>query len=87
MPEYVCGYRSTDIFSYITITNYVCAQSLQSCPTLCDPMGCSPPGASVHGILQEEYWSGLPCPPPPTVQVYKLYHTVINLSTCITREN
>ena len=25
---------------------------LQSCPTLCDPMDCSPPGSSVHGILQ-----------------------------------
>ena len=30
----------------------------------CDPMGCSPPGSSVHRILQEEYWSGLPFPPP-----------------------
>ena len=30
----------------------VCAQSLQSCPTLCDPRDCSPPGSSVHGILQ-----------------------------------
>ena len=28
------------------------AQSLQSCPTLCDPKDCSPPGSSVHGILQ-----------------------------------
>ena len=28
------------------------AKSLQSCPTLCDPMDCSPPGFSVHGILQ-----------------------------------
>ena len=28
------------------------AKSLQSCPTLCDPIDCSPPGASVHGILQ-----------------------------------
>ena len=28
------------------------ANSLQSCPTLCDPMDCSPPGSSVHGILQ-----------------------------------
>ena len=28
------------------------AQSLQSCPTLCDPMDCSLPGFSVHGILQ-----------------------------------
>ena len=25
----------------------------QSCPTLCDPVDCSPPGSSVHGILQE----------------------------------
>ena len=28
------------------------AKSLQSCPTLCDPMGSSPPGSSVHRILQ-----------------------------------
>ena len=27
------------------------AKSLQSCPTLCNPMDCSPPGSSVHGIL------------------------------------
>ena len=25
---------------------------LQSCPTLCNPRGCSPPDTSVHGILQ-----------------------------------
>ena len=35
----------------------------QSCPAL-RPVDCSPPGSSVHGILQEERWSGLPCPPP-----------------------
>ena len=29
-----------------------CALSLQSCLTLCDPLDCSPPGSSVHGILQ-----------------------------------
>ena len=28
------------------------AESLQSCPTLCDPMDCSPPGFAVPGILQ-----------------------------------
>ena len=28
------------------------AKSLQSCPTLCDPMDSSPPGSSVHRILQ-----------------------------------
>ena len=26
--------------------------SLQSCPILCDPMDCGPPGSSVHGIFQ-----------------------------------
>ena len=28
------------------------AKSLQSCPTLCDPIDGSPPGSSVHGIFQ-----------------------------------
>ena len=28
------------------------AKSLQSCPTLCDPMYCSPLGSSVHGSHQ-----------------------------------
>ena len=30
----------------------VCAQSLQSCPTVCDPMDCSLPRSSVHETLQ-----------------------------------
>ena len=34
------------------IHNKVRAQLLQSCPTLCNPMGCSPPGSSVHGVSQ-----------------------------------
>ena len=28
------------------------AKLLQSCLTFCDPMGCSPTGSSVHGVLQ-----------------------------------
>ena len=36
----------------------------QSCPTLCNPMDCSPPGSSVHGILQARMLSGLPFPSP-----------------------
>ena len=39
------------------------AKSLQSCPTLCNPLDCSLPGFSVQGIHQREYWDGLPCPP------------------------
>ena len=33
-------------------TGLSCAKSLQSCPTLCDPVDCSLPGSSVHGILR-----------------------------------
>ena len=33
----------------------------QSCLTLFNPIDCSLPDSSVHGILQE-YWSGLPFP-------------------------
>ena len=34
----------------------------QSCPTLCDPMDCSPLGSSVHGILQARIleWIAIP---------------------------
>ena len=34
----------------------------QSCPALCDPVDCSPPGSSVHGILQARIleWVALP---------------------------
>ena len=34
----------------------------QSCLTLSDPMDCSLPGSSVHGIFQAKYWSGVPLP-------------------------
>ena len=36
----------------------------QSCPTLCDPMNCSPPDFPVHGILQARIleWLAIPFP-------------------------
>ena len=36
----------------------------QSCPTLCNPMDCSPPGSSVYGILQARIleWVAIPSP-------------------------
>ena len=34
------------------VTAAATAKSLQSCPTLCDPIDGSPPGSSVHGIFQ-----------------------------------
>ena len=38
------------------------AKSLQSWPNVCDHMGCSPPGSSVHGILQARIleWVAMP---------------------------
>ena len=40
----------------------LCAKSLQSCLTLCDRVDCSPPGSSVHGILQARIlgWIAMP---------------------------
>ena len=35
----------------------------QSCPTLSDPMDCSPPGSSM-GFSRQEHWSGWPFPSP-----------------------
>ena len=39
----------------------------QSCLILCDPMDRCPPDSPVHGILRQEYWSGLSFPSPPNV--------------------
>ena len=40
----------------------LCVLVAQSCPTLCDPMDCSAPGSSVHGILQARIleWVAMP---------------------------
>ena len=38
--------------------------SHQAMSNSCDPRDCSLSSSSVHGILQQEYWSGLPFPSP-----------------------
>ena len=40
---------------YILVVLILCLVT-PLCSTLCDPLGCSPPGFSVHGVFQE-YWS------------------------------
>ena len=37
---------------FLSFTYYVYSEVAQSCPTLCNPMDCSLPGSSVHGIFQ-----------------------------------
>ena len=58
-----CGYIFSDGKGIQTLCTYICSVA-QSCPTLCDPLDCSLPGSSVHGIFREEYWSGLQFPSP-----------------------
>ena len=43
----------------------MCAKSLQLCLTLCNPMDCSPPGSSVHGVLQARILEWVAIYPPP----------------------
>ena len=58
------------------------AKLLQSCLTLCDPVDCSPPGSSVHGILQSRIleWVAMPSsrgssqPRDGTLFSYRLLH-------------
>ena len=63
----------TDIISFVAYTTVIlhpfllaaiaaaAAKSLQSCPTLYDPIDGSPPGSSVHGIFQVSTGVGCHC--------------------------
>ena len=51
LSEIACGYGSAEIL-YLIAAAAAAAKSLQSCPTLCDPIDGSPPGFPVPGILQ-----------------------------------
>ena len=43
---------------------YAAAKSLQSCPTLCDPIDGSPPGSPIPGILWARTLEWVACPSP-----------------------
>ena len=44
--------RTFAIDAYASVTAAAAPKSLQSCPTLCDPVDSSPPGSPIPGILQ-----------------------------------
>ena len=48
----VQGWLNVYSFPFKEIAAATAAKSLQSCPTLCDPIDSSPPGSPVPGILQ-----------------------------------
>ena len=52
-----------NVYTKKGVLQCVCAQSL-SHVRLCNPMDYSPPGSSVHGILQARILEWLPCPSP-----------------------
>ena len=52
LVHFIHSLRSDSIHSLLRAPVGLCAKSLQSCLTLCNPMDCSPPGSSAHGILQ-----------------------------------
>ena len=52
-----------------TFSTYFCmllllSQSLQSCPTLCDPITAAHQAPLSLGFSRQEHWSGLPFPSP-----------------------
>ena len=50
----------------------------QSCPTLLNPMDCSPPGPPSMVFSRQEYWSGVPLPSPKlNYKVSKTYNKTV----------
>ena len=68
-PHPVLSLSWFDLFSFRSYppAAAAAAKSLQSCPTLCDPIDGSPPGSPVLGFSRQEHWSGLPLPSPRTL--------------------
>ena len=64
----------------------MCTKLLQSCPTLCDPMDYSPPGSSVHGILQARILEWVVIPSPGGLALLQLIRLSknANLIMCVT---
>ena len=62
MPPWCSWIFASQILNIKLDCACVSAKLLQSCPTLCDPMDCSSPVLSVHGILQAIIleWVALP---------------------------
>ena len=49
---------------YVIEVTAAAVKSLQSCPTLCDPIDSNLPGSPSLGFSRQEHWSGLPFPSP-----------------------
>ena len=61
------------------------AKSLQSCPTLCDPIDNSPPGSPFLGFSRQEHWSGVPLPSLSTVYSGKIQCLIFQWVPVVTK--
>ena len=59
-----CWSLAWRILRITLLTCAAAAKSLQSCPTLCDPIDGSPPSSPIPGILQARTLEWLPLPSP-----------------------
>ena len=59
------------------------AESLQSCPTLCNPMHCGLPDSSVHEISQVRILEWVACPPPGDLPDPEIKHMSLYISYII----
>ena len=62
LPVPECPFPSSGLGNHAAAA--AAAKSLQSCPTLCDPIDGSLPGSPSLGFSRQEHWSGLPFPSP-----------------------
>ena len=71
----ICLYTHTHTHTH---THTCCAKSLQLCPTLCNPVDCSLPGSSVHGILHARIleWVAMPSSRYIYIYICKLFTIV-----------
>ena len=64
---------------FFTTEQPAAAKSLQSCPTLCDPIDGSHQAPPSLGLSRQEHWSGLPFPSPmQESEKWKWSHSVVS---------
>ena len=62
----VCVYKYISAYIYLHTHTQACSYA-QSCLTLCDPMDCSLPGSSAHGIFQARTLGTVVCQAPLSI--------------------
>ena len=89
-PRHWSSLAHYSLFTHLAYRLHVCAKSLQSFPTLCNPRDCSPPGFSVHGILQARIveWLAMPSSREPSqpkdrIRVSCIGRRIRHRATCI----